>query len=109
LSRKTEEGAAAIETSDTGVAIDEPIQCWIQSSRVKNGRGTEKREMVSELREGIRDKERVRESSTTERSSRKRRWLNNSRSDRKERGMSLESKRNCAKLGSDGEPSNSAV
>jgi hypothetical protein len=65
--------------------------------------------MASELRESIGDKERVGKSRTTERSRRKRKRLNDNRSDGKKIRVRVESKWNSAKLRGERHPSNSSI
>jgi hypothetical protein len=46
LSRSRGVGAGTVKPSDTGVTVKEPIQGWIESLRVKRGRGPSKGEMA---------------------------------------------------------------
>ena len=104
-----DKGAAAVNTSDVGAAIEEPTQHWIQTGGVKDSRGAEKRQVTGQLRRGTRDEEGVGQSGTAEQSGQKRCRLDDGRSDWEQVGVSAESKRDGAELICEGEPSNSAV
>jgi hypothetical protein len=90
LGRKINERAAAVKASDTRISVEEPIQSWVQSSGIKDSRGSKKRKVVKELRQRMRDKKRIRNGGATERSSGEIIRLNDGRSHREYNGMSGE-------------------
>lgn len=101
--------AAAVETSETRVAIEEPIQCRVESGGDKRGRGTKEQEMLDKLGKRVGDKEGVGKSSFAERGSGVGRGLNNNGGDGKEGRVSSKCKRNGTKLRGKGQPSDGAV
>ena len=102
-------GAAAVDPSDAGAAVEEPIHPRIQAGRVEDSRGAEKRQLTGQLREGMRNEEAVGQSGTAEQSGQKRCRLNDGRGDWKQMGVGAKSKRDDAWWRIEGEPSNSAV
>ena len=90
--------AAAIDTCNLRIAIDEPIQMWIQSGWIEYGRGAEKTEVMKELIQRIGDEGRSRESCFAERDSGVGVRLNNKGNNRKQRRVSSKSKGNGTRL-----------
>jgi hypothetical protein len=109
LGRRIEKWAAAIDTSETRVTIDKPIQSGVQTRGIKDSRGSEKRQVTEELSQSVGNEKGIGKSGTTKRSRRKRRRLNDSKSDREKIRMGIESEWNGAELRGERKPCNSAI